>query len=186
MLIGYARVSTHEQNIDMQMAALENAGCERIFSENATGAKTHRPQLTAALEYLRFGDALVVWRLDRLARSTKDLIAIMGTLAERGIALISLTEAIDTTTASGRLVFHIFAALAEFERGIIRERTFAGLEAARRRGARGGRPKALTNADVIALNALLNERALTVKEVAKRMNVSVSTIYNYTSKSKEE
>lgn len=179
MLIGYARVSTHEQNIDMQMVALKKAGCERIFSENATGAKTHRPQLTAALEYLRFGDALVVWRLDRLARSTKDLIAIMGMLAERGIALISLTEAIDTTTASGRLVFHIFAALAEFERSIIRERTMAGLAVARARGRLGGRPKALNQADITALNALLKEKTLTVKEVAKRMNISVSTIYNY-------
>ena len=140
MFIGYARVSTQDQNPELQLDALRQEGCEKIFTEKLSGARRDRPELKAALEYMRSDDTLVVWKLDRLARSLKQLIETVEDLEERGIGFSSLTEAIDTTTPSGKLVFHIFAALAEFERSIIRERTMAGLNAARERGRLGGRP----------------------------------------------
>src|SRR5689334_2244377 len=140
-LIGYARVSTSEQNLGLQLDALKEAGCRRVFEETASGGAKARPRLREALEFLRPGDTLVVWKLDRLARSLQQLIETIEELHKRGCGFRSLTEAIDTTTAGGRLIFHIFGALAEFERGIIRERTLAGLEAARARGRKGGRPK---------------------------------------------
>ena len=143
MLVGYARVSTHEQNLSLQVDALTQAGCEKIFEDKISGIKAERPGLNAALEFVRKGDTLVVWRLDRLGRSLKHLIETVADLEGRGIGLRSLQEAIDTTTAGGRLVFQIFGALAEFERNLIRERTLAGLQAARARGRKGGRPKAL-------------------------------------------
>jgi DNA invertase Pin-like site-specific DNA recombinase len=144
MLIGYARVSTHEQTLALQQDALTKANCNKIFTDTASGAKTERKGLEQALTYVRNGDTLVVWRLDRLGRSLSHLISTMTGLEERGIGFKSLTENIDTTTSGGKLIFHIFGALAEFERNLIRERTTAGLTAARARGERGGRPKALT------------------------------------------
>src|ERR687895_389947 len=144
MLIGYARVSTHDQTLTLQQDALEKAGCTKIFTDTASGAKTERKGLDDALTYVRKGDTLVVWRLDRLGRSLPHLIATMTALEDRGIGFKSLTENIDTTTSGGKLIFHIFGALAEFERNLIRERTTAGLMAARARGRKGGRPKVLT------------------------------------------
>lgn len=144
MLIGYARVSTDDQDLSLQIDALKKAGCQKIFRDKASGAKTERPNLQAALAYARNGeDTLIVWRLDRLGRSLQHLIEIINTLDERQIGFQSLQEAIDTTTSGGRLIFHIFGALAEFERNLIRERTMAGLAAARARGRKGGRRKAL-------------------------------------------
>ena len=145
MLVGYARVSTLDQNPQLQIDALKQAGCERLYVEKASGAHHDRPELKAALAYMRPGDTLVVWRLDRLGRSLKHLIEMMAELEGQGIGFQSVTEAIDTTTPGGKLVFHIFGALAEFERNLIRERTHAGLEAARARGRRGGRRKKLND-----------------------------------------
>ena len=139
MLIGYARVSTQEQDPALQLDALEQVGCDKVFTEKASGAQRDRPQLIAALEYMREGDTLVVWKLDRLARSLRQLIETVEMLEERGIGFRSLTEAIDTTSPGGKLVFHIFASLAEFERGIIRERVNAGLARARASGVKLGR-----------------------------------------------
>ncbi|BCX90000.1 hypothetical protein MIN45_PP14 (plasmid) [Methylomarinovum tepidoasis] len=179
MLIGYARVSTQDQNPALQTDALKAAGCGRIFIEKASGAQRDRPQLQAALDYLREGDVLVVWKLDRLARSLKQLIETVEELEKRGIGFRSLTENIDTTTPGGRLVFHIFGALAEFERSIIRERTRAGLEAARARGRKGGRPPALTDKDLQKAKALLADAGITVEEVARTLGVAPSTLYRY-------
>src|SRR3989441_9806091 len=148
MLIGYARVSTQDQTLNLQKDALEKIGCTKIFTDTASGAKTERKGLEEALAYVREGDTLVVWRLDRLGRSLKHLIETVSQLDNRKIGFKSLTENIDTTTSGGKLIFHIFGALAEFERDIIRERTLAGLQAARARGRRGGRPKALTTKTV--------------------------------------
>jgi DNA invertase Pin-like site-specific DNA recombinase len=144
MLIGYARVSTHDQTLNLQRDALQKAGCNKIFTDTASGARTERKGLDEALAYVRSGDTLVVWRLDRLGRSLPHLITTLTSLEERGIGFKSLTENIDTTTSGGKLIFHIFGALAEFERNLIRERTTAGLTAARTIGRLGGRPKALT------------------------------------------
>src|SRR5207248_9019601 len=144
MLIGYARVSTHDQTLDLQQDALEKAGCGKIFTDTASGAKAERKGLEEALAYVREGDTLVVWRLDRLGRSLKHLLETITTLNTRKIGFKSLTESIDTTTSNGRLIFNIFASLAEFERDLIRERTKAGLQAARARGRVGGRPKVKT------------------------------------------
>jgi DNA invertase Pin-like site-specific DNA recombinase len=179
MLVGYARVSTRDQDLALQFDALKAASCEKIFTEKASGAQRERPQLRAALDYMRAGDTLVVWKLDRLARSLKQLIETVEALGVRGVGLRSLTEAIDTTTSGGRLVFHIFASLAEFERGIIRERTMAGLAAARARGCRGGRPPALTDRDLAAARAMLRDPEITVAEVARRLGVVPSTLYRH-------
>lgn len=184
MLVGYARVSTQDQKPELQLDALCKAGCEKIFEEKASGAQRDRPELKAALAYLREGDTLVLWKLDRLARSLKQLIETVEALEDRKIGFRSITENIDTTTPGGRLVFHIFGALAEFERSIIRERTSAGLAAARARGKVGGRPPALTEADVRAATVLLSDRSMAVKDVAKRMGVSVSTLYKYIPKAR--
>lgn len=179
MRIGYARVSSQDQNPDLQLDALRAAGCKRIFVETASGAQRDRPELGAARDYLRPGDTLVVWKLDRLARSMKQLIETVEAMEARGIGLRSLTEAIDTTTAGGKLVFHIFGALAEFERAIIRERTRAGLEAAKARGRQGGRPPKLTPQDLAAARALLADASFTVAEVARRLGVSPATLYRH-------
>ncbi len=179
MLIGYARVSTHEQNLSLQLDALEQAGCDKVFTEKATGAQRDRPQLIGALEYMRAGDTLVVWKLDRLARSLRQLIDTVEMLEQRSIGFRSLTEAIDTTSAGGKLIFHIFASLAEFERGIIRERTNAGLAAARARGKTGGRPPSLAPADLVAAKALLSDPTISVEEAARRVGVSPSTLYRH-------
>ncbi len=179
MLVGYARVSTQDQKQDLQTDALEAAGCEKVFTEKASGAQRDRPELKAALEYIREGDTLVVWKLDRLARSIKQLIETVEDLENRGIGFKSLTENIDTTTSGGKLIFHIFASLAEFERSIIKERTKAGLDAARARGKRGGRPPALTDKDIQAAKAMLADPDITVEEVAARLKVAPSTLYRH-------
>ena len=154
MLIGYARVSTADQTLALQRDALEKAGCERIFTDTASGARTERIGLDEAIDHLREGDTLVVWRLDRLGRSLKHLIETITSLNNRKIGFKSITESIDTTTSGGKLIFHIFGALAEFERDIIRERTQAGLTAARARGRKGGRPRVLTPKKVQMAHAL--------------------------------
>jgi DNA invertase Pin-like site-specific DNA recombinase len=179
MLVGYARVSTQEQTPRAQLDALEVAGCERIFEEKASGAQRDRPQLKAALDFMREGDTLVVWKLDRLARSLKQLIETVENMEARESGFRSLTENIDTTTSSGRLVFHIFASLAEFERSIIRERTTAGLNAARARGRTGGRPRSLDESDLTAARALLADPEIPVAEIARRLNIDQSTLYRY-------
>jgi len=163
----------------LQLDALTSAGCEKVFKEKASGAQRDRPQLRAAIDYMRAGDTLVVWKLDRLARSMKQLIETVEDLDSRGIGFRSLTEAIDTTTAGGKLVFHIFGALAEFERSIIRERTNAGLKAARDRGRLGGRPPALSEDDLAAARAMLRDPEITVEAVAKRLEVAPSTLYRH-------
>ncbi len=178
-LMGYARVSTRDQTVALQLDALNAAGCVRVFEETASGAQRDRPQLAAALDYMRAGDTLVVWKLDRLARSTKQLIETVEGLARRGIGFRCLTQDIDTTTAGGRLVFTIFSAIAEFEREIIQERTRAGLDAARARGRRGGRPPALKPRDLKEARALLRDPEITVEEVAARLKVSPSTLYRH-------
>jgi DNA invertase Pin-like site-specific DNA recombinase len=179
MLVGYARVSTTDQNPALQIDALRATGCERIFTEKASGAQRDRPELKAALEYLRQGDTLVVWKLDRLARSMRQLIETVEDMQTRGIELRSLTESIDTATAGGGLVFHIFGALAEFERAVIRERTSAGLQAARERGKKGGRPKTLGPKDLAVAKALLADPEISVEEVAARLKISPATLYRY-------
>ncbi len=156
---GYARVSTVEQNLGLQTAALQGAGCARIFTEKASGAQRDRPELAAALGYIRAGDTLVVWKLDRLARSLPQLLETVAQLDARGIELRSVTENIDTATPGGRLVFHLFGALAEFERGIIRERTLAGLQAARANGKVGGRPARFGPKERAAALAMLADPA---------------------------
>lgn len=179
MLIGYARVSTQEQDTALQRDALRAAGCEKLFEEKASGAQRDRPQLTSALDYMRSGDTLVVWKLDRLARSLRQLIDTVEELHTRGIGFRSLTESIDTTTAGGKLIFHIFGALAEFERSVIRERTQAGLAAARARGKLGGRPPALSPEDLIMAKALLRDPAITVEQTARRLGVAPATLYRH-------
>ena len=179
MLVGYARVSTQDQNLSLQLDALQAAGCDKVYTEKASGAQRDRPQLQAALEYMRSQDTLVIWKLDRLARSLKQLIETVEELGVRGIGLRSLTESLDTTTSGGKLVFHLFAALAEFERSVIRERTRSGLQAARRRGRLGGRPPALTSQDLAAAKALLRDPDITVEQVAKRLGVAPSTLYRH-------
>jgi DNA invertase Pin-like site-specific DNA recombinase len=182
MRVGYARVSTTDQSPELQLDALRRAGCERIHSEKASGAKADRPELTRVLDdVLRRGD-VVVWKLDRLARSLKKLITTAEYLEERGIGLVSLTESIDTTTPGGVLVFHVFGAIAQFERALIRERTAAGLAEARRRGRKGGRPPAFKASDITAARALMKEGKLPVRDVAKRMGVSVATLYRHVGK----
>lgn len=179
MLIGYARVSTRDQKPQLQTDALQQAGCERIFEETASGAKRDRPELKAALDYMRAGDSLVVWKLDRLARSTRQLLETVELLEQRGIGLKILTQNMDTTSAGGRLIFTVFSAIAEFEREIIRERTRAGLDAARARGRTGGRPRALSDKDLKEARALLADPEITVEDVARRLGVGSSTLYRY-------
>ena len=181
MLVGYARVSTMDQSPALQLDALNNAGCGRIFEEKASGAQRDRPELKAAMEYLREGDTLIVWKLDRLARSMKQLVDTIENMDRSGIGFRSLTEALDTTTPGGKLVFHIFGALAEFERSIIRERTKAGLDAARSRGRLGGRPPALSTEDLAAARAMLKDDQLTVASVARTLGVSPATLYRHLS-----
>ena len=179
MLVGYARVSTQEQDTSLQLDALCAAGCEKLFEEKASGAQRDRPQLKAALDYMREGDTLVVWKLDRLARSMRQLIETVEDLHSRGIGFRSLTESIDTTTAGGKLIFHIFGALAEFERSVIRERTTAGLRAARARGRLGGRPPALTEQKLVMARAMLRDPTITVEDVARQLEISPATLYRY-------
>jgi DNA invertase Pin-like site-specific DNA recombinase len=180
MLIGYARVSTHDQTLSLQQDALKKAGCSKIFTDVVSGARWERKGLHEALNFLRDGqDTLVVWRLDRLGRSLKDLIDQLTGLHTRNIGFKSLTENIDTTTPGGKLVFHIFGALAEFERDLIQERTRAGLEAARARGRIGGRPKVLTEKKAAIARALYTDKRNTIEEICKTLNISKATLYRY-------
>ena len=176
MIIGYARVSTNDQNPELQVDALKKAGAEQVFQEKFTGTLRERPELSQCLRMLRPGDVLVVWKLDRLARSLKDLVEIVQDLQDRGIGFKSLTESIDTTSSGGRLVFHIFGALAEFERDLIRERTIAGLQAARARGRKGGRKPAMSDTDTKKAAAMLLDPNITKKEVAEHFGVSRTTL----------
>ena len=177
MLLGYARVSTDDQTTRLQLDALEAAGCERTFSERASGASTERPVLAEVLSHSRQGDTLVVWRLDRLGRSLPHLIETVQKLEGAGVALKSLTEGIDTTTPNGRLIFHLFGALAQFERELIRERTMAGLAAARARGRKGGRPPKLSAEKLRVAQRLLKDPESTVSEVARTLGVHRSTLH---------
>src|SRR5438128_12564012 len=179
MLIGYARVSTTDQTLDLQKDALEKLGCNKIFTDTISGAATERKGLDAALAYVREGDSLVVWRLDRLGRSLKHLIETITNLNNKKIGFQSITENIDTTTSGGKLIFHIFGALAEFERDIIRERTKAGLQAARARGRKGGQPKALTPKQARIAQALYDDKTNAISDICKTLNISRATLYRY-------
>ncbi len=187
MLVGYARVSTQSQSLDLQINALKEAGCYKIFSDIASGAKTARPGLKDAEMVLREGDVLVVWKLDRLGRSIQHLIESINDLKEKGIGFRSLQEAIDTQTSGGKLVFHIFSALAEFERDLIRERTNAGLEAARARGKKGGRPKSLNQVKNIKLLKQMHaDPSYSIGDICKTFDISRSTFYRYLKSDKNE
>lgn len=179
MLIGYARVSTGEQTLDLQTDALTKAGCEKIFTDQMSGVKADRPGLTEAIKFARSGDTLIVWRLDRFGRSLKDLIKQIGDLQKNGVEFKSLQEAIDTTTPTGKLQFHIFGALAEFERDLIRERTLAGLRAARARGRVGGRKPKLTPAQVRQAAQLMKNKDNLISDILSTLGVSRSTLYRY-------
>src|SRR3954465_16084068 len=179
MLIGYARVSTLDQTLALQQDGLTAAGCERISTDTVSGSVTDRPGLSQALLHLRPGDTLVVWRLDRLGRSLPHLIETVRQLQERGIGFRSLQEQIDTTTSGGKLIFHVFGALAEFERDLIRERTHAGLQAARARGRLFGRPKALSPHKVEQLQTLAKDDRNTVGEICHTLGISRATYYRY-------
>lgn len=179
MLIGYARVSTDDQNLDLQHDALKQAGCKKFFDDQMTGSKISRPGLDAAIDFAREGDVIVVWRLDRLSRSLKDLIEMVALLDEKRIGLKSLHESIDTSSSSGKLIFHIFGALAEFERNLIRERTHAGLQAARARGRKGGRPKKLSTDKALLAIQLYEGRQHSIQQICGLVGVSKPTLYKY-------
>jgi len=181
MLIGYARVSTQDQTLDLQTDALTQVGCEKLFTDTMSGAKAERPGLQDAMNHLRAGDSLVVWRLDRLGRTLKQLIATITDLSERAIGFKSLQENIDTTTSGGKLIFHIFGALAEFEREVIRERTNAGLQAARARGRMGGRPalRALDPKKLALAKTLHDDQKVPVSEICAQLQIGRSTLYRY-------
>jgi len=181
MLIGYARVSTEEQSLDLQTDALKTAGCDRVFSEKASGASIERKALTELLHFIREGDTLVVYKLDRLGRSLPHLLETVSSLEARGVGFKSITEGIDTSTPGGRLVFHIFGSLAQFERDLIKERTAAGLEAARVRGRMGGRPKAITQPQLKKALAVINS-TLSIQNACKALGISKSTYYRYKNK----
>lgn len=181
MLIGYARVSTQDQQLHLQLDDLNRAGCERVFQEKVSSGKV-RPQLQLLVDSLRIGDTVVVWKLDRLGRSLKELITLINDFQQKGVGFRSLNDAIDTTTAQGRLVFNLFASLAEFERDLIRERTRAGLSAARSRGRLGGRPKGLgkeTLAKAKAARTLYEAKDKTAEEIGKLLSISRASVYRY-------
>ena len=178
MLIGYARVSTREQNLDLQRDALQKAGCEKIFVDEISGTKVARPGLGEAMSVLGEGDTLVVWRLDRLGRSLQNLIELVGQLDAIKVGFRSLQEAMDTSSSGGKLVFHFFGALAEFERDLIRERTYAGLVAARARGRTGGRPKKLDEQQRQIAIRLYKERT-PIADILKTVRICKSTLYSY-------
>lgn len=184
--IGYARVSTDDQNTGLQLDALKAAGCVQIYEERVSGKQDDRPELAHALKALRKGDTLVVWRLDRLGRSLPHLIKTVAAIEMLGASFESLTEKIDTGSATGRLVFHLFASLAEFERNLISERTREGLKAARARGTRGGRKPKLGEKDVRQIRALMADRSTSVADIAKRFGISRSTLYKLTSEQQRE
>ena len=177
MKIGYARVSTVDQNLDLQKDALEKAGCKKFFTDMASGAVDSRRGLADAIEFARSGDILVVWKLDRLGRSLKHLIETVNLLDSRGIGFASVQEQIDTTTPGGKLVFHVFGALAEFERELIRERTNAGLKAARARGKLGGRPKKLSAKQIELAKKLYADESISIREICETLSISRATLY---------
>lgn len=183
MKIGYARVSTGLQNLDLQQDSLTNYGCEKIFTDKVSGAKSNRPGLESAIEFARAGDVVVVWRLDRLGRNMEDLISIVNALNNRGISFHSIQENItmDKSSSTGQLLFHLFAAFAEFERNLILERSAAGRIAARARGRLGGRPEKLTDSDLKLLKTLVDS-GTPIKTIAEKWNVSRTTIYRYLEK----
>ncbi|MCL6633722.1 MAG: recombinase family protein [Alicyclobacillus herbarius] len=181
MIFGYARVSTEDQNLDLQIDALQQYGAERIFQEKISGERRDRPQLDEMLKYLRPGDTVVVWKLDRIGRSTKHLIDLISGFGEKDIHFVSLKESIDTSTATGKLVFTIFAALAEFERDMIRERTKAGLASARARGRKGGRPRKAEDKVKLALK-MYDSKQYSITEITKATGVSKTTLYRYIKK----
>lgn len=183
--IGYARVSTHDQNLDMQRDELQRAGVETIYEDHASGKTADRPELRQCLKALRPGDTLTVWRLDRLGRNLQDLIGIVTDLEARGVTFKSLKESIDTRGPAGKLVFHLFAALAQFERELMRERTLAGLAAARARGRAGGRPAKLSVSQSKAAVSMMLGKDMTVNEVSSHFNVSRSTLYNLLAESRK-
>ena len=185
MLIGYARVSTQDQNLEQQREALAKAVCERIFEDRASGSRTDREGLARAIDMLRSGDTLVVWKLDRLGRSVKQLVDLVGELQKRGVQFKSLTDAIDTSTPSGRFFFHVMASLAEMERELIVERTRAGLEAARKLGRKGGRRPKMTAGKIESARRLL-ETGMPAKDVARSLGVSVPTLYRWLPASKRD
>ena len=179
MIIGYARVSTEDQNLDLQLDALKKAGCEKIFQDKISGVKEERDGLSRALEVIRPGDTLVVWKLDRLGRSLQHLISVINKLKDQGIYFRSIQESLDTSSSAGKLIFHIFGALAEFERDIIRERTMAGLAAARARGRVGGRPKSLNSEKVRLAKTLMKNNSHSVRDICEILGVSKATLYRY-------
>lgn len=179
MLVGYARVSTGEQNLDLQVDALEKNGCEKIFTDSVSGAKWDRPGLDEAMEYMRNGDTLVVWRLDRLGRSLKNLIDIVTDLEKKGVGFRSLQESMDTTTSGGKLIFHVFGALAEFERNLIRERTVAGLDAARARGRKLGRRPIMDERKIELWETLIMNPKLSQSKRADMLGVSRTTLWRF-------
>jgi DNA invertase Pin-like site-specific DNA recombinase len=178
MLIGYARVSTDDQSLDLQLDALNKAGCERVFSDKASGTKKNRPGLTEALSHLREGDVLAIWKLDRLGRTVKGLVDFVSELAEREVQFRSLTDGIDTTTPTGRFFFHVMASLAQMERELIAERTKAGLDAARQRGRLVGRKRSMTPSKIESAKQLLST-GMPPREVAQNLGVSVPTLYRW-------
>ena len=179
MNIGYARVSTEDQNLDLQIDALEEAKCDHIYKEKMSGTIHDRPALDKALNFMRKGDTLVVWKLDRLGRSLRHLIEVINQLMDDGMYFMSLQEKIDTTSTSGKLIFHIFAALAEFEREIISERTKAGLIAARARGRIGGRPKKLNEEQTQMVKKMWKDHTIPIDEICRTFNISRATLYHY-------
>ena len=186
MKIGYARVSTADQHLRMQEDALKIAGCEEIYTDVISGVKSHRPGLDKALSYAREGDTIVVWKLDRLGRSIQHLIQTITSLIEKKIGFKSLQENIDTSTSGGKLIFHIFSALAEFERDLIQERTQAGLKAARARGKMGGRPPLLDTRQINRMIEMYDEQKNTVAEICKIYNISRPSFYNYLNNRRRE
>ncbi len=178
MLIGYARVSTHDQNLDLQQDALQQAGCKKIFVDEVSGAKAARPGLQQAMDQLREGDVLVVWRLDRLGRSLRNLLELVAQLEEKKVGFRSLQESMDTSSSGGKLIFHVFGALAEFERNLIRDRTNAGLAAARARGRTGGRPRKLDEQQRQLVIRLYKEHT-PIADILKTVKISKSTLYSY-------
>jgi DNA invertase Pin-like site-specific DNA recombinase len=182
MKIGYARVSTKDQNLSLQIDALRKEGCKQIFQEKVSGAKSDRPELKKMIDQLREGDVIVTWKLDRLGRSLRDLVNLVNEIQEKGAGLKSLNDFIDTTTPQGKLTFHLFASLAEFERDIISERTKAGLQAARARGRKGGRPKGLSKEaqdKAMIAETLYRQGDMTVSQICRHLSIARSTLYKY-------
>ena len=177
MNIGYCRISTNDQNLDLQLDELKKAGCERIFQDIASGAKSDRKGLKEAIEFARSGDVIVCWKLDRVGRSLRYLIETINTLKDRGIGFRCLTQQLDTTTPSGMLIFHVFGAMSEFERSLIQERTQAGLQAARARGRLGGRPKSVNENRIASASTLYKDGKMSINQICETLKISRATFY---------